>query len=102
MAKGLKESRESFGLKIVDVSRATCICSRYLEAIEEGDFLKIPADVYARGYIRGYANYLGVPLPEAFKEYDRYLENNRAVDNKVRIVKKKTFLQLLSSLFLSS
>jgi len=102
MAKGLKETRESHGLKIGDVSRTTCICSRYLEAIEEGDFSKIPADIYARGYIREYANCLGVPFPEAFKEYEAYLENNRSGDNKGRIAKRKTFLQLLSSLFLSS
>ena len=102
MAKGLKEIRESSGLKIVDVSTATCISSRYLEAIEKGEFSKIPADVYARGYIRGYANYLGVPLPEAFKEYETYLENKRPRDNNGRIVKRKTFLQLLSGMFLSS
>jgi len=41
MANGLKEIRESCGLKLEDVSRDTCICSRYLEAIEEGDFSKI-------------------------------------------------------------
>ena len=102
MAKELKEIRESSGLKIGDVSRATCIYSRYLEAIEEGDFSKIPADVYARGYIRGYANYLGVPLPEAFKEYETYLGKKRTGDNNGRIVKRKTFLQLLSSIFLCS
>jgi len=102
MAKGLKEIRESYGLKIGDVSKATYIYSRYLEAIEEGDFSKIPADVYARGYIRGYANYLGVPLPEAFKEYETYLENKKSGDNNGRIVKRKTFLQLLSSIFLCS
>ena len=102
MAKGLKETRESSGQKIEDVSRATCISSRYLAAIEEGDFSNIPADVYARGYIRVYANYLGVSFPEAFKEYDTYLENNRSGDNNARIVKRKTFLQLLNSVFLSS
>lgn len=102
MAKGLKEIRKSYGLKIEDVSRATCISSRYLEAIEEGDFSKIPADIYTRGYIRGYANYLGVPLPEAFKEFETYLENKRPAENNGRIVKKKTFLQILSGMFLSS
>ena|SRR4030067_3627108 len=102
MAKGLKEIRESYGLKIGDVSKATCIYSRYLEAIEEGDFSKIPAEVYARGYIRGYANYLGVPFPEAFKGYEKYLENNRSGDKNGSIVKRKTFLQILSSMFLSS
>ena len=75
MIKGLKETRESRGLKIRDVSRATCICLRYLEAIEKRDFSKIPADIYARGYIRVYADYLGVPFSEAFKEYELYLEN---------------------------
>jgi cytoskeletal protein RodZ len=102
MAKGLKEVRESSGLKIGDVSNATCICSRYLEAIEEGDFSKIPADVYVRGYIRVYANYLGVPFPEAFKEYEAYLENNRSGDKNGSIVRRKTLLQILSSMFLSS
>ena len=102
MAKGLKEIRKSCGMEIGDVSRATCICSRYLEAIEEGDFSKIPADVYARGYIRVYANYLGVPFTEAFKGYETYLENNRSGDNNGRIIKRKTFLQLLNSMFLSS
>ena len=102
MAKGLKEIRESCGLNIGDVSRATCIYSGYLKAIEEGDFSKIPADVYARGYIRGYANYLGVPLPEAFKEYETYLENNRSGDKNGLVAKRKTLLQLLSSMFLSS
>jgi len=102
MANGLKEIRESCGLKLEDISRATCICSRYLEAIEEGDFSKIPADVYALGYIRGYANYLGVPLPEAFKEYKTYLENNSSVVKNGSIVKRKNFLQILSSIFLAS
>jgi len=102
MEKGLKEIRESCGLNIGDVSRATCICSRSLKAIEEGDFSKIPADVYARGYIRGYANYLGVPLPEAFKEYETYLNNKRSVDKNGSIVKRKNFLQILSSIFLAS
>lgn len=101
MANGLKEIRESCGLKLEDVSRDSCICSRYLEAIEEGDFSKIPADIYTRGYIRGYAKYLGVPLPEAFKEYEAYLENNRSVDKNGSIAKRKTLLQLLSSIFLA-
>ena len=102
MAKGLKEIRESSGLEIGDVSKATCICPRYLEAIEEGDFSKIPADIYTRGYIREYANYLGVPLPEAFKEYEAYLKNNRSGDKNRGVVKRKTFLQILSGMFVSS
>jgi cytoskeleton protein RodZ len=77
MAKGLKEIRTSSGLEIGDVARATCITSRYLKAIEDGDYSQIPADIYARGYIREYAKYLGVPYPEAIKEYESYLKNRQ-------------------------
>jgi len=72
--KSLKEIRKSSGLEIGDIARATCITTRYIQAIEEGDFSEIPADIYARGYIRQYAQYLGVPFPEAIKEYETYLE----------------------------
>lgn len=101
MAKGLKEIRKSLGIEISDVFCATRICSGYIEAIEEGDFAKIPAQIYARGYIREYANYLGVPYSEAVREYETYLKAGRAGDDNTtgRIVKKKTFLQLLSSVF---
>jgi cytoskeletal protein RodZ len=70
----LKEIRMSCGVDIGDISRSTCINPRYLKAIEEGDFSRLPGDVYARGYIREYARCLGIPFPEAVREYENYLK----------------------------
>jgi cytoskeletal protein RodZ len=70
----LKEIRMSYGVDIGDISRSTCINPRYLKAIEEGEFSRLPGDVYARGYIREYARCLGIPFPEAVREYENYLK----------------------------
>jgi cytoskeletal protein RodZ len=70
----LKEIRMSCGVDIGDISRSTCINPRYLSAIEEGDFSRLPGDIYARGYIREYARCLGIPFPEAVREYENYVK----------------------------
>jgi cytoskeletal protein RodZ len=42
------------------VERDTKIRVKYLAALEDGDFGDLPGDVYARGFIRNYATYLGL------------------------------------------
>ncbi len=60
----LKAAREAKGLSLEDVQQALKIRSRYLEAIEAGELGEIPGLVYARGFIRTYARYLGVDITE--------------------------------------
>jgi cytoskeleton protein RodZ len=62
------------GVDIGDISRSTCINPRYLKATEEGNFSALPGDIYARGYIREYARCLGIPFPDAVREYENYLK----------------------------
>jgi cytoskeletal protein RodZ len=81
MAKRLKELRQSSGVEIGDISRKTFINSRYLRAIEEGDFSVIPGDIYVRGYIKEFARCLGVPFREAIKDYENYLRGKTARDD---------------------
>jgi len=101
--KRLKEIRISSGLEIGDISRATCITTRYIRAIEEGDFSEIPGDVYTRGYIKEYAKYLGIPFSEAILEYDAYLKKNSAEDTVTTVHNggKKNFLSLFKSSLLN-
>lgn len=56
----LREAREARGLSLEQVERDTRIVRRYLTALEEEDFEVFPADVYARGFLRSYASYLGL------------------------------------------
>lgn len=56
----LKQAREQQGLTLEQVQQDTKIRSRYLEAIEQGDLSVLPGLVYARGFIKSYAEYLGL------------------------------------------
>ncbi|PTM58922.1 helix-turn-helix domain-containing protein [Desmospora activa] len=60
----LREARERAGLSLEDVQQRTKIQVQYLEAIEKGEFERLPGSFYARAFIRSYAEHVGVePLP---------------------------------------
>ncbi|MBI5211820.1 MAG: DUF4115 domain-containing protein [Nitrospirae bacterium] len=70
----LKERREYLGRTIEEIAKATRIKGSYLKAIEDGDFSKLPIEVYTKGYIREYARFLGVSPDIAIASYEAYLE----------------------------
>ncbi len=67
----LKSLRESKGLSLEDVAAATCIRQNFLEDIEKGDFSRFKALVYARGFVRTYAELLD--SPQTWEEYSSRL-----------------------------
>ncbi|MCL4457979.1 MAG: DUF4115 domain-containing protein [Nitrospirae bacterium] len=73
----LKERREYLGRTIEEIAKATRIKGSYLRAIEEGDFSKLPVEVYTRGYIREYARFLGVSPDITIASYDAYIEETK-------------------------
>ncbi|MFO7801847.1 MAG: helix-turn-helix domain-containing protein [Desulfovermiculus sp.] len=60
----LKEERERQGLSLEDVQQKTKISLSSLEAIEEGRINELPHPVYAKGFIKNYAHYLGLNAEE--------------------------------------
>lgn len=60
VGRALREAREARELSFEDVERETRIGRRYLEAIEDEDHDALPAPVYARGFVRSYARFLGL------------------------------------------
>ena len=60
----LKNTRLDKGLSLEQVEEATSIRKIYLAAIETGDYAKILGDVFTKGIIRTYGNYLGLNGPE--------------------------------------
>jgi cytoskeletal protein RodZ len=60
LGKALAEARKARGLTLLDVERDTRISSKYLQALEEGHLDMLPAPVYARAFMRTYAQYLGL------------------------------------------
>lgn len=69
LADKLRGERERKGLSINDVASATSIRALYIEGLESGDYSKLPAEVYIKGFIRNYASYLGLDPKEMMKEY---------------------------------
>ena len=65
----LKNTRLDKGLSLEQVEEATSIRKIYLAAIETGDYAKIPGDVFTKGIIRTYGNYLGLNGPELVTLY---------------------------------
>ena len=65
----LNQEREHHGLTLRQVSDVTCISRTQLEAIEKGDYSKLPAKAYVRGFIQAYCRVLNMdsaPLLEIF------------------------------------
>src|SRR5579872_5883407 len=52
---GLKSIRRNRGITLEQIAASTKISVRSLEAIERGDFRKLPGGIYNTSYIRQYA-----------------------------------------------
>lgn len=75
MAKGtfgerLKRERELREVTLEEVSTATRISSRFLKALENEDWSRLPGGVFGRGFVRTIARYLGLSEESLLAEYD--------------------------------
>ena len=74
----LKREREMRGVSLEEVSAATRISTRFLEAIESENWDSLPGGVFNRGFIRSVARYLGLDEDSMVAEYA--LETRGRVD----------------------
>jgi transcriptional regulator with XRE-family HTH domain len=65
----LKREREMRGVSLAEVSAATRISTRFLEAIESDRWESLPGGVFNRGFIRSVARYLGLDEDSMVAEY---------------------------------
>ena len=73
----LREARIRRGIGLDRVEAATRIRTRYLEAIEDDRWDELPAEAYAKGFLRTYATYLELDPQQylaAFRENRREVE----------------------------
>jgi cytoskeleton protein RodZ len=73
-----KTARESMGLPLDQIATETRISTRFLEAIENEDFQVLPGGIFSRGFIRTYAERLGLDSEKAVAEYERISSYNEA------------------------
>ncbi len=78
IGNSLREARERQGLGYPEIELATKIRGKYIRALEEEDFTSIPGDAYIRGFLRSYAEYLGLDGDVYVDEYaSRFLTSWR-------------------------
>jgi len=74
----LKQKRKERNLSLKEVENATSIRMNYLQAIEDGDLNKLISPVYAQGFIRQYATFLGIDSEHLIREnpeiFNRHLD----------------------------
>jgi hypothetical protein len=70
LGNSLREARLRRRLDLSDVEADTKIRVKYLGALENEDFGILPGTVYARGYLRAYARYLGLDSDLYLDEYN--------------------------------
>ena len=70
LAERLRSAREKLGVSIEEAERATKIRRRYIEAIEGGDFERLPDGPPSRGFIKNYARYLGLDPDRSLTDFE--------------------------------
>jgi curved DNA-binding protein CbpA len=72
--KALKQIREKMGIELQAISKETKINIKILESIEEEVSEKLPALVYLKGFLKNYAQSLGLNPQKVIEEYIHSLE----------------------------
>lgn len=82
----LQTEREVQGRTLTDIAAATHIKTDYLAALEADKYDTIPGAVFVKGFIRSYANYLGINGEELIDLYLQHTtpERPQPVRRKVR------------------
>lgn len=67
----LREARESAGKSITETAEALNLLRTYVEALEQNDYSRFNSPLFARGYIKSYARYMGLDVDPLLKDCDR-------------------------------
>jgi hypothetical protein len=70
IGSNLRAAREQQKLELSDVERATRIRTKYLKALEDERFGVIPGTAYVKGFLRTYADFLGLDGPRFVDEFN--------------------------------
>ena len=67
----LKLAREKKNFTIKEVADSIHARTQYLECLEKGEYRNLPVDVYTQGFLKKYAEFLGLPSDEIVDFYKK-------------------------------
>lgn len=91
----LKNAREKKGLTIESLEKKTRIVSRYIEALENNEFDKLPGEIYVKGFIKTISDKLLLDSDKVLERYnlqineDRFEEDLYKYDKNAKSTKKE-------------
>jgi len=70
LGEKLRKEREKKGISLETISQEIKIKTEYLEAIEEGEFKRLPTgEIYRKGFVKNYAKAIGLNTDEILQRY---------------------------------
>ncbi len=71
LGEKLKKLRQQYRMSYAEIAKATRIQAKYLEYLENGEYEKLPAEVYVKGFLKSYARHLGLEDEAFLKLYEK-------------------------------
>jgi cytoskeletal protein RodZ len=84
IGNSLREARERRGIDFAQAEVATKIRGKYLRALEEEQFALLPAQTYVKGFLRTYAEYLGLDGQLYVDEFNSRFVSGEEYEPRVR------------------
>ncbi len=79
----LKSQREEQGQGVAEVADMLCIHRAYLQAIDDNEIDKLPGPTYAVGFVRAYAEHLGL---DGAKVVERFKDEGKIQEKRAQLV----------------
>ncbi len=78
LGERLREIREKAGVSIEEMANVIKVNKKYLRKIESDDYEGMPSEVYVRGFLKGYSDFLGIKYENVLAIYkkERGIEKN--------------------------
>ena len=87
----LRRERELRQISLREVSEATKINLRYLDALEKNDFRHLPGGVFNKGFVRAYSEFIGIDPEGQINAYLLEEQSQQArADEKTREALRRT------------
>src|SRR5438132_11774708 len=74
LGASFKKARESRGVSLEQIAAETRISTRFLLAIENEEFHLLPGRIFNRGFVRTYAEKVGLDPDQSVADYERLMQ----------------------------
>jgi cytoskeletal protein RodZ len=76
LGEELKRERELRDISLREISEATKISIRILEAIERNNFRALPGGIFNRNFLRAYADFIGIDSENVVRKYNQQFDGS--------------------------